>query len=248
MKFLNYILVPLYRIWFYVLITISIIVLFPFLLVSILKEDWYPHFFKLARLWAAFILFGMGFRPKIMKEFEYELGKSYLFVANHTSMTDIMLMLYVTKNPFVFVGKKELAKIPLFGFFYKRTCIMVDRNSPKSKREVFSRAQEKLNKGLSVCIFPEGGVPDDEHVLLDSFKDGAFRLAIAHRIPIAPMTFYDNKRRLSYNFSSLSAGPGVMRVKAHTIIPTDALGMEDRRMLNQKTRNIILNELEHSMV
>jgi len=246
MKFLHYILVPLYRIWFYLLIVISIVVLFPFLFISILKEAWYPCFFKLARLWAAFILFGMGFHPRVKKEVEYEMGKSYLFVANHTSMIDIMLMLYVTKNPFVFVGKKELEKIPLFGFFYKRTCIMVDRSSPKSKRDVFSRAQEKLNKGLSVCIFPEGGVPDDEDVILDEFKDGAFRLAIAHRIPIAPMTFHDNKRRFSYNFSSLSARPGIMRVKIHAIIPTDALTMEDRRMLNQKTRKIILDELENS--
>ena len=50
-----------------------------------------------------------------------------MLVANHTSMLDIMLMLKVSKNPFVFIGKKELAKIPLFGFFYKRVCIMVDR-------------------------------------------------------------------------------------------------------------------------
>jgi 1-acyl-sn-glycerol-3-phosphate acyltransferase len=30
----------------------------------------------------------------------------------------------------------------------------------------------KINRGLSVCIFPEGGVPDDESILLDTFKDG----------------------------------------------------------------------------
>lgn len=165
-----------------------------------------------------------------------------MFVANHTSMTDIMLMLYVSKNPFVFVGKKELAKIPLFGFFYKRTCILVDRDSPKSRREVFVRAQYKLNKGLSVCIFPEGGVPE-EHLVLDEFKDGAFRLAIEHRIPIAPMTFHDNKRRFSYTF--FSGSPGKMRVMVHPIIPTKILEMEDKRMLRLQTREIILNELQN---
>ncbi|HBK82377.1 MAG TPA: 1-acyl-sn-glycerol-3-phosphate acyltransferase, partial [Flavobacterium sp.] len=60
----------------------------------------------------------------------FENGKSYMLVANHTSMTDIMLMLcLVRNNPFVFVGKAELAKIPVFGFFYKRTCILVDRSN-----------------------------------------------------------------------------------------------------------------------
>ena len=169
-----------------------------------------------------------------------------MFVANHTSMADIMLMLYVTRNPFVFVGKKELAKIPVFGFFYKRTCILVDRNNPKSRLEVFRRAQSKLNQGLSVCIFPEGGVPDDLSLILDTFKDGAFRLAIEHHIPIAPMTFHDNKKRFSYSF--FSASPGKMRVKVHDILPTKILSMEDKRLLNHTTHKIIKDELTQPTV
>lgn len=220
-------------------------VLFPILMISIAKERWYPFFFKLARFWAKIILFGMGFIPVIKGDTLFEKGKSYMFVANHTSMTDIMLMLYVTKNPFVFVGKMELAKIPLFGFFYKRTCILVDRDNPKSRREVFVRAQKKLNQGLSVCIFPEGGVPSEE-IILDEFKDGAFRLAIEHKIPIAPMTFHDNKKRFSYTF--FSGGPGRMRVKIHDIIPTAILEMEDKRMLKLQTHEIILNELKQPTV
>jgi len=96
----------------------------------------------------------MGFYPKIKRTIQYKKEESYLFVANHTSMTDIMLMLYVIKNPFVFVGKIELSRIPLFGFFYKRTCILVDRDSARSRYSVFAEAQKRLNKGLSVCIFP----------------------------------------------------------------------------------------------
>ncbi|MEZ4875285.1 MAG: lysophospholipid acyltransferase family protein [Flavobacteriaceae bacterium] len=242
MSYLKYPLLLLYRIWFYVLVTVPILVLFPVLLISISKESWYPFFFKLARLWSKFILMGMGFYPKVRRDVVYEKGKSYMFVANHTSMIDIMLMLYVVKNPFVFVGKVELAKIPLFGFFYKRTCILVDRDDPKSRREVFVSAQNKLSQGLSVCIFPEGGVPN-ENVTLDEFKDGAFRLAIEHRIPIAPMTFHDNKKRFSYTF--FSGGPGMMRVKIHPIIPTKILEMEDKRMLRLQTRELILEELNH---
>ena len=55
----------LYRIWFYILVAVPILVLFPFLVVSILKERWYPYFFRLARIWARCILFGMGFRCKV---------------------------------------------------------------------------------------------------------------------------------------------------------------------------------------
>jgi len=224
---------------------VPIIVLFPILVLSILKEAWYPYFFKIARLWAKFILTGMGFNYKIKREQTPEKDKSYMFIANHTSMADIMLMLTAVKNPFVFVGKKELAKIPLFGFFYKRTCILVDRSSPESRKAVFLRAQRRLKSGLSICIFPEGGVPDDESVVLDPFKDGAFRLAINHQIPIVPITFLDNKKRWSYTF--FSGSPGKMRAFIHSFIPTKGLTAEDTKSLNQNARNSILSELEKDL-
>lgn len=237
----KYIFIPLWRIWFYVLVGIAILLLFPFLFISISKKEWYPKFFVFARVWATIILFGMGLFPKIKKEQKLEKGKSYMFVANHTSMTDIMLMFYSVRRPFVFVGKKELARLPLFGYFYKRTCILVDRNNARSKKEVFDAAQERLNAGLSICIFPEGGVPEDESIVLDSFKDGAFRLAIDHNIPIVPLTFHDNKKRFSYTF--FSGGPGILRVKRHKKIDASQFSIENKRIIKDKVREIILNEL-----
>lgn len=231
----------LWRVWFYILIAIPILLMFPFLFVSILSERAYPYFFIMARIWARFILFGMGFYYKVEKSHDLEPSKSYMIVANHTSMTDIMLMLALIENPFVFVGKKELARIPLFGFFYKRTCILVDRNNPQSRRAVFESAQKRIKQGLSVCIFPEGGVPSDESIVLDSFKDGAFRLAIEHQIPIVPVSFGDNKKRLSYTF--LSGSPGLMRAKIHDKIDTTGKTLADRKSIKEKVYQIILNQL-----
>ncbi len=220
---------------------LPILIMLPLLIISVMKQSWYPFFFKMARVWAIFILVGMGFKPKVKGEKEWKKGASYLFVSNHTSMTDIMLMLYTVKNPFVFVGKAELAKFPIFGYFYKRTCILVDRSSMQSRRAVFDSAQEKIKQGLSVCIFPEGGVPNDESIVLDSFKDGAFRLAIDHHIPIAPLTFHDNKKRFPFNM--FKGSPGIMRVKVHAIIPTENLKADDRKLLREETREILLKEL-----
>lgn len=242
MKFLKAPFQLLYRVWFYVLVAIPILVLFPVLLISISKEKWYPFFFRLARIWAKIILFGMGFIVRVTKEQKLEKGKSYMLISNHTSMTDIMLMLYIVKdNPFVFVGKKELAKIPIFGFFYKRTCILVDRESSKSRKEVFDQAQRKLSQGLSICIFPEGGVPSDSSVILDEFKDGAFRLAIDHQIPIVPMSFYDNKKRFPYDF--FSGSPGKMRAKVHKFIETQGKNQNDKKEIKTASRQVIYKEL-----
>ncbi|WP_264520082.1 lysophospholipid acyltransferase family protein [Flavobacterium sp. N1994] len=242
MRVLKIVFWTLYRIWFYVLMAIPILIMFPFLVISILKETWYPYFFAMARIWAKVILFGMGFYPKVETEEEIKEGESYMFVSNHTSMTDIMLMLSVVKNPFVFVGKKELAKIPLFGFFYKRTCILVDRSSSKSRMEVFERAQKRLNQGFSICIFPEGGVPDDESIVLSEFKDGAFRLALDHQIPIVPITFADNKKRFSYTF--FSGSPGQMRVKIHHFFDTKNQNPDYKKTLKENVRQVILKQLQ----
>ncbi|ESU29953.1 putative acyltransferase [Flavobacterium limnosediminis JC2902] len=242
MKILKILFWTLWRIWFYILVVVPILVMFPFLVLSILSEKTYPQFFVLARLWARIILYGMGFYYKVEQEYELEDGKSYMLVANHTSMMDIMLMLLlVKKHPFVFVGKKELAKLPIFGFFYKRTCIMVDRNSSKSRFAVFERAQKRINQGLSICIFPEGGVPEDESVMLDEFKDGAFRIAIEHQLPILPMTFGDVKERFSFTF--FSGSPGRMRVKIHKPFETMGKTLENKKELKDKVHNVILDQL-----
>ncbi|MEG9327415.1 lysophospholipid acyltransferase family protein [Salinimicrobium catena] len=242
MRILRIFLVALWRVWFYILMGVPIILFLPLLLLFTSRTKFYPQFFILARWWAFFILFGMGFLPKIKREQKLKKGESYMLVANHTSMTDIMLMLVTVRNPFVFVGKKELVKIPLFGYFYKRTCILVDRGNQRSRKEVFERAQRRLNEGTSICIFPEGGVPDDLDVVLDTFKDGAFRLAIDHHIPIVPMIFYDNKKRFPYVFSKGS--PGKMRVKVKKFISTEGKTQDDKKFLREETREVILNELE----
>ena len=187
----------------------------------------------------------MGLPWKISHEQKLEKDKSYMLVANHVSMIDIMLMLVTVKdNPFVFVGKKELAKIPLFGFFYKRTCILVDRSSVKSRKAVYLSAQRRLKSGLSICIFPEGGVPE-EAIVLDTFKDGAFRLAINHKIPVVPITFYDNKKRFSYSF--FSGQPGLLRAKIHNFISTETLTTDNTRQLNEQSHAIILEDLEKDL-
>ena len=242
MSFIKSAAILLWRIWFYILMIIPIVVMLPFLIIFTSSEKFYPQYFICARIWAKVILFGMGFRIKMEVDQIPQKHTSYMLVANHTSMMDIMLMLSVIKQPFVFIGKKELGRIPVFGFFYRRTCILVDRTKQKSRMEAFEEAQRRLKQENSVCIFPEGGVPDDQSIILDEFKDGAFRLAIEHQIPIVPITFHDNKKRFSYK--TFSGGPGTLRVKIHHFIDTKKLALTCRKDLKLQTRKIILEELK----
>lgn len=236
-------LISLWRIWFYILMGLPIIAMLPFLIVYTSSEKFYPQYFKCARIWAKCIIYGMGFFPKKTTSANLIKGQSYMFVANHTSIIDIMLMLAVVDHTFVFLGKKELAKIPLFGYFYRRTCILVDRGSQRSRLAAFSEAQRRLKQGNSICIFPEGGVPADKSLEMAAFKDGAFRLAIEHQIPIVPITFHDNKKRFSYTF--FSGSPGQMRAKIHPQICTKNKTQDDKRSLKEETYNVILQELRN---
>jgi 1-acyl-sn-glycerol-3-phosphate acyltransferase len=232
----------LFRIWFYTLVALPIFIFFPFLLLFTISERTYPQFFWMARnIWANVILYGTGCIPKILYDQRLCAENSYMLVANHTSMLDIMLMLRVSRNPFVFVGKKELVNIPVFGFFYKRVCIMVDRQDSQSRTGVYRRAERRLRQGLSICIFPEGGVPE-EGVVLDEFKEGAFKMAIGHGIEIVPITFFDNKRR--FPFTLYSGGPGQLRVRVHRFIQTSGLDESEKSQLKEKVREIILDDLK----
>lgn len=231
----------LWKMWFYLLVLVVILILSPFLILSLSTDKFYKFFFFLARIWAYIVFYGMGFRKKVLLKQKFIPNKSYVLTANHTSMMDIMLMLILVKNPFVFVGKKELAKIPLFGYFYKKACILVDRSSSVSRQKTMISAAEKLAKGLSVCIFPEGGVPDDESVVLDEFKDGAFRLAIDFSIPVVPMTFVGLKQM--YPFRFYAGYPGKVKVYQHQFIETKALTQRDKPELKAEVRELILQPL-----
>ncbi len=231
----------IWRIWFYCWVLFPIIAIFPVLLVVTSSEKFYPQLFKIARAWGKTILFAMGFKV-VLEEYEkLDNTKSYIFCPNHTSMIDIMLMLSIAKNPFVFVGKKELARIPIFGYFYKRTCILVDRSNAESRAAVFDKTRKRLENGLDICIFPEGLVPSDESVILSDFKNGAFRLAIEHKIPIVPISFYDCKKRFSYTF--FSGEPGVLRAKIHKFLYTERLTRIDSNSLKKKTFDLLYNDL-----
>lgn len=181
-----------------------------------------------------------GLIPKTEWIEKPDKDKVYILSSNHTSLADILLMLALFPNCFLFIGKKELTKFPLFGFFYKRTNILVDRKSLRSRRDVFERAGKKINQGIGVCIYPEGGVPKDKP-LLGAFKNGAFKLSVDKNIPIIPITFFDNEIKLPFTFAK--GGPGILRTKVHPFLhPENGKAGEVDRLRNE-CFNLIEKEL-----
>tara|TARA_A200000113_G_scaffold220790_1_gene231489 strand:+ start:124 stop:921 length:798 start_codon:yes stop_codon:yes gene_type:complete len=236
------ILIVLWRVWFYILAALPVMLLFPLLATFLLFPNGYRPFFWIAKnIWSPFVMLGTGFWVKVNNMATLDRKRNYLFVANHSSYIDIMLMFFVAKQPFVFVGKKELVKIPFFGYLYKRAAIMVDRSSSKSRFGVYERARKVFEKGYSVCIFPEKEYTD-ETILLNPFKQGAFKLAIEHQLDVCPMVFLDCKRK--FPWYTTHGYPGILRVAIHPPISAQGLTDKDIPDLQQKTFELIHNSLK----
>ncbi len=216
-------LVYAWRFWMVILGTILTLIFFlPVYLLSIRKEHYRACYFFI-RLWAIGIFYGMGFRYKMILKTDKKIDpkQPYVIISNHTSIMDIMLPCILFPNhPLCYVGKKELVNIPIFGTVYKRVCVMVDRSSARSRADVYRRCAERMQQGHSVVIFPEGGVPDDTHIILDQFKDGAFILASKHQFPLAVLSFKGLKEM--FPFDNSKGYPGVVKVFLNDILQPDS--------------------------
>ena len=240
-KLIRSILLIAWRVWFYILCTIPVLLIFPLSPIIFILPRGYDILYWYARnIWASFVLIGMGFYVKKKNFSNLEKNKSYLLVANHTSYIDAMVMLRIFKKPFIFVGKKELDNIPIFGYLYRRAAIMVDRSDKTSRFEVYGQASEKLNNGYSVCIFPEKKYTVETN-LLNDFKHGAFKLAIEHQLPIVPIVFYDCKRK--FPWYTTHGYPGQLRATIFNSISTKDLRKRDFEKVMNETRDFIEEKL-----
>jgi 1-acyl-sn-glycerol-3-phosphate acyltransferase len=221
----------LWRGYYYLVVFLGVLFVAPGVVILVHRRDWYPAFYEFARFWGKWILFWMGFRVDATGSEHLNYEGQAIFVANHQSEIDIMSALAQIKRPIVFIGKIELARFPIFGYFYRKSSILVDRSSPASRREVYETAKQRLEAGEQIFIYAEGGVPEP-NVRLAPFKMGAFRLSAHLNIPIIPITFVNHTARFPYSIEWGS--PGVIRTVIHP--PEYPSGTESRDIQELKDR------------
>ncbi len=213
----------------------------PFLYLTLSRPAWYPAAHALRKWWGAYILFMSGIRLKPEFEVPLEKGKTYVFVPNHSSYLDIPSVTVLLPGYFIFMAKAELAKLPLFGIFFRTIDIAVNRKSAIQSHKSFLKAGKRLANGVSICLFPEGTIPPNSPEL-GKFKDGPFRLAIESGVEIVPITLPDNHKRLP-DKGSFYGTPGKMRMYVHRPIPAAGLKLEDTASLKQEVYRIIESKL-----
>jgi 1-acyl-sn-glycerol-3-phosphate acyltransferase len=162
----------------------------------------YKVLYYWARIWYPLV----GIRHKAVYAVPHDRRRQYIFVANHNSYMDIPPIVRGIHQPVRVLGKYEMAKIPLFGFIYRKAVVLVDRSSALQRAKSVERMKAFIKKGISVFIFPEGTFNETGRPL-KNFHDGAFRIAIETGTPIKPVLFPDNLHRMHYKgFFTLTPG------------------------------------------
>ena len=216
----------------------------PFVYVFALHEKYYKTCYFFCRLWCLGLFYGMGFRYELINLSGKKVDKNgkYVMIANHTSMMDVFLPVILhPEHPISMVGKKELERIPFFGSIYRKVCVTVDRKDPKSRSQVYVKCAERIENGYNIVLFPEGGVTDDLSIILQDFKDGAFKLSNQYKFPIIVYTFIDLK--FMFPFNNAKGYPGKVKIFLNDILdPHDSIDS-----LKDKTHSLMLNTIkEHS--
>jgi 1-acyl-sn-glycerol-3-phosphate acyltransferase len=168
-------------------------------------------------------------------------------MSNHESALDILLGFVAIPNKTVFLAKKELFKIPIFGWAMKAAgMIKIDRQNPDIARKSVDNAVDILvNSSFSTLIYPEGTRSQNGELL--PFKKGGFILAIRSQLPIVPVTILGAGKALPKGKFNIKRTRIIVVIDKP--ITTYGMNINDKEELLQKCRTVIiqnLNNLNHN--
>lgn len=245
MKYLLFTIRALFSIYGLLLFISIMLVLFPFVVIASLlgKIKGGNTIYKFCQFWADTMLPLLGIFHKNIFEAPHDSNKQYVFIFNHISYMDIpVIMKAIRKQHFRILGKSEMAKIPVFGFFYRNAVVMVDRSSPEKRARSVQKLKAVIRKGISIVIAPEGTFNMTAKPLKD-FYDGAFKIAIETQTPLKPILFLDNYDRLNYQ-SIFSLMPGRSRAVYLEEVSVVGLTVKDVTRLKEKVYSLMEEKLK----
>lgn len=237
LKLLTWILLKLYAFWVFLVFSVFMIVLLPGIILPFLigkNVSWIGGQFL--RLWSWIFSKLTFIRYKFYGRKNFRKGQSYIYISNHTSFLDIpgiWMIIPGEKKP---LAKKELLKIPVFGWIAKSASIIVDRSSGESRKKSLDKLKKVLSEGTSILIFAEG-TQNRSKELLQPFKDGGFRIALDTQQPILPMVVVGAGPLMPPGTIRLK--PGKVKVIVAPEIPTAGLTTSDLPALKQKTFDVM---------
>lgn len=167
----------------------------------------------------------------------FKKGQNYVVTLNHNSLADVPVSSPGIPGPNRTLAKIEMAGIPVFGYIYRAGSILVTRQDAQSRKESIAKMLEALEKGLHLCLFPEG-TRNKTSEPLARFYDGAFKVAIEAQKPVIPGLIFGTKKIL-HPKKKLWARPHKIEFHFLEAIPTTGLEVKDTEYLKQKVHKIM---------
>ena len=177
-----------------------------------------------------------GLRIHITGLERLDTNRSYIFMPNHASFLDILLLLAYLPHNFRFIIKKEFFAVPLVGWaLYKCGNIPMDRENPWKALRSLRRSADLLNDGVSIVVFPEG--TRSRNGKIQEFKTALFILPIRSRTPVVPVLIegtFDALKR-----GSILLYPFPLKMTFYDPIPASSFEVGARETYAEKVRGAL---------
>lgn len=201
------------------------------------KYSFYEH----SRKWSRRLLNYIGVKLNIFGLDNIDKTQTYIFISNHSSLFDIpILFLTIPVNTRI-IYKKELEKIPIFGYMLRKSpLISVQREDPRKAFESIQKSIDSIKENVSVIIFPEG--TRSRNGELGEFRRGAFNLATRSGKLIVPITIIGSNIIMPKGKYSINSGEVTVIFNPPLEPPQNPTAKEEKEMM-KLTRNIIEKNL-----
>ncbi len=227
----------IFALYFVLYLLWTIVLIVPYYLFKFMgKERFFME--KQAMLWGRSLIWLSGSRIEV-KGMEHLPSGGVLFVGNHQSNIDILVVLSSIHRLIGFIAKKELKAIPILSFWMKNIhCIFMDRKSLRKSAEAIQQGVEYLKKGYSLVIFPEGH--RSKSARIGEFKSGSIKLGLLSGVPIVPITLdgsyhvWEEKKQIR---------PALIKLTIHPPIKTENFSKKDRDQLLVRVKEQIASAL-----
>lgn len=153
------------------------------------------YFIWVSRCWMRIWLYMIGCPLKVKGKENFKKGEAYIIVYNHNALLDVPLSAPFVPGGNKTIAKSSFAKVPIFGWFYKRGSVLVDRNSDQSRRKSFEAMKAVLRDNIHICIYPEG-TRNRTPQPLKAFYDGAFKLAVDAKKEVIPCVIFGTREAM----------------------------------------------------
>lgn len=197
---------------------------------------------KIARLWAKILLLMSNTKVEVIGARNITMGKPQIFMANHQSDFDILIVLAHVPGQFRWLAKKELFRIPIFGQAMRAAgYIEIDRYNHEKAIQDLEEAAKRIKDGKSVMSFPEGSRSRNRGI--QPFKQGIFHLAIKSGVPVVPVSIIGSGEIMPKR--SLKVTPGKVKLVIDKPIDVKKYSVDNRQELIDQVRKVITENYDY---